>query len=820
MQLDTFKIFSKHETKISIYLRSLNEYRINFLINNMKLKLLYLLILVQVVSYGQQQWRPLGPNDFNQISNDNTESFSVALDGNDIPYMAFTSIASGVFKVSVRKFVNGYWEYVGAPRFSDNVFLQKVSLAIDNNNVPYVAYRTFAGQSRIQKFINGVWTNISFSESFALPKLVFDTQNNLNILAIFGASEHAGLRKFNGSTWTSVGPTSISNGFTDNLSVDFDSNNIPYVAYSNFASNQTLTVKKLNNGAWQNVGDIVLSTNDAEDITIRLNDDNVPYVVYKNVNFFNPVTILKTFNGTQWVAVGPSNGVIASNVRNVSFEIDQNDDLVVATSSESTGNTTVRKFDGTDWNMFGQPWLHGYRNALVLNSINEPMVSFMDNLAGMKRFDGTQWIILGDESLSGNSKSELFSMTIAGDDTPYFAYHTKDDTDIVVKKWNGVLWENLSDETLTATQSVPLTMTTDANNIPYVLYRNWNTEKLSVKKLIANNWVSVGEETFTTVQDGTADAQLVIDNSGVLYVAIKSVYNSVTKLKFYKNTGANWVLMNFQQLIHNSSDLGFTIGNDNRPVVVYTDANIAGKLQVRKLDSTGLQWDLVGDGIQLTANPAYSYIAVDSQNVPYISYAGFASSMQVGVYRFFAGSWESVGTNLPSQFIELPRVLIDKTDVPHIVYHDRDADNSGKMTVRKLEGSNWNVVGTAKLSASMASQIAMPYLGFTSNNVPVMGYSCLGYFAKFFGEENALSVAQNPLAQNKLRLYPNPVSSLLHATSDSIIDNIRIYDLTGKQMNLIRVDDKTLDVSALQNGIYIIEVQTNDATFTSKFVKK
>jgi hypothetical protein len=278
--------------------------------------------------------------------------------------------------------------------------------------------------------------------------------------------------------------------------------------------------------------------------------------------------------------------------------------------------------------------------------------------------------------------------------------------------------------------------------------------------------------------------------------------------------------MNFQPFIHTNSDLGFTIGNDSRPVIVYLDANVAGKLVVRKLDPTGLQWELVGDGIQLTANPAYIYIALDSQNVPYISYAGFASAMQVGVYKFFAGAWQAVGTNLPSQYIELPRVVIDKTDVPHLVYHDRDAENPGKMTVRKLEGSNWNVLGSAKFSASKANQIAMPYLGFTSNNVPIIGYSCLGYFAKFFGEENALSITNNPIDQNKLTLYPNPVSSLLHIKSDLVIQNIRIFDFTGKQMDLKNFDDKTVDVSALQDGIYIIEIQTNTTKFTSKFIKK
>jgi hypothetical protein len=114
----------------------------------------------------------------------------------------------------------------------------------------------------------------------------------------------------------------------------------------------------------------------------------------------------------------------------------------------------------------------------------------------------------------------------------------------------------------------------------------------------------------------------------------------------------------------------------------------------------------------------------------------------------------------------------------------------------------------------------MPYLGFTSNNVPIIGYSCLGYFAKFFGEENALSITNNPIDQNKLTLYPNPVSSLLHIKSDLVIQNIRIFDFTGKQMDLKNFDDKTVDVSALQDGIYIIEIQTNTTKFTSKFIKK
>ena len=568
------------------------------------------------------------------------------------------------------------------------------------------------------------------------------------------------------------------------------------------------------------MGDIVLSSHDAENITIRLNDNNVPFVVYRNINFFNPATILKTFNGTQWVTVGPSNGIIAMNIKSVSFELDQNDNLVVVTSNESATSTTIKKFDGTNWNTIGQSWTHGSNNALVLNGANEPLVVFSDRLAGMKKFDGTAWLILGDESISGNSISDHFSMTIAANDTPFMAHQTKDDDDIVVKKWNGTLWENLSDETLTPAQSVPMTMATDINNTPYVLFRNWNTQKLSVKKLIANSWVSVGAETFTTVQDGTIDAHLVIDNAGVLYVAIKSVYDNVTKLKFYKNSGSNWVMMNFEQIIHSSSHLSFTIGNDNRPVVVYTDESVAGKLRVRKLSSTGLQWELVGDGIQLVANAGYSFIAVDSQNVPYISYAIYNSSMAVGVYKFASGTWQAIGTNLSSQYIERPRILIDKTDVPFIVYYDRDEENMGKMTVRKLNGSNWNLVGSAKFSASVSSQTATPFLGFTANNVPIIGYSCNGYFAKFFGEENALSNTNIPVVQNGIRLYPNPVSSLLHIGSDSAIDNVRIYDLTGKQMNLTSFYDKSVDVSTLQSGVYIIEIQTNAEKFTSKFVKK
>lgn len=71
-----------------------------------------------------------------------------------------------------------------------------------------------------------------------------------------------------------------------------------------------------------------------------------------------------------------------------------------------------------------------------------------------------------------------------------------------------------------------------------------------------------------------------------------------------------------------------------------------------------------------------------------------------------------------------------------------------------------------------------------------------------------------------LLIYPNPANDLVHISSASgDIKNVSIYDLVGKKVLSVSTE-QTVNVSALQAGVYIINVEQNGKTASRKLVIK
>jgi len=74
-----------------------------------------------------------------------------------------------------------------------------------------------------------------------------------------------------------------------------------------------------------------------------------------------------------------------------------------------------------------------------------------------------------------------------------------------------------------------------------------------------------------------------------------------------------------------------------------------------------------------------------------------------------------------------------------------------------------------------------------------------------------------------LKVYPNPVSyQLIVENEKSILKNARIYDLLGKEVKRFSINTThtTLDIHDLQNGMYFMEVETENGKITKKFIKQ
>jgi hypothetical protein len=72
---------------------------------------------------------------------------------------------------------------------------------------------------------------------------------------------------------------------------------------------------------------------------------------------------------------------------------------------------------------------------------------------------------------------------------------------------------------------------------------------------------------------------------------------------------------------------------------------------------------------------------------------------------------------------------------------------------------------------------------------------------------------------NQTEIYPNPVVDYLTVKSDSKVNKVEVYDMTGRNMNSILNGDK-VNVTNLNSGNYIINIETKEGKVSKKFIKK
>ncbi|NLE63043.1 MAG: T9SS type A sorting domain-containing protein [Bacteroidales bacterium] len=70
-----------------------------------------------------------------------------------------------------------------------------------------------------------------------------------------------------------------------------------------------------------------------------------------------------------------------------------------------------------------------------------------------------------------------------------------------------------------------------------------------------------------------------------------------------------------------------------------------------------------------------------------------------------------------------------------------------------------------------------------------------------------------------ISIYPNPANTQLSIDNGDIaMQELLLYDISGRLLKRVSVHANTtsLDVSDLQNGIYLIKITTPNATFVRK----
>jgi len=82
-----------------------------------------------------------------------------------------------------------------------------------------------------------------------------------------------------------------------------------------------------------------------------------------------------------------------------------------------------------------------------------------------------------------------------------------------------------------------------------------------------------------------------------------------------------------------------------------------------------------------------------------------------------------------------------------------------------------------------------------------------------------LSVDTKILNENKFQVYPVPANDILTIKSTQSIEQVAVFNLQGQRLLNQNKNTNKINISNLNNGVYIIKIQTeNGLNITKKFI--
>ena len=107
------------------------------------------------------------------------------------------------------------------------------------------------------------------------------------------------------------------------------------------------------------------------------------------------------------------------------------------------------------------------------------------------------------------------------------------------------------------------------------------------------------------------------------------------------------------------------------------------------------------------------------------------------------------------------------------------------------------------------------FIKTNDNNYFGLAQKSNNYLLYKFG--GSLGVAD--VAKKSLSVYPNPAKDIINFSEE--VSNIKIADFSGKIVKNIATEERTIDVSDLPKGIYVVTAITKDGkSINHKVIKE
>ncbi|MDC3195991.1 aryl-sulfate sulfotransferase, partial [Flavobacteriaceae bacterium] len=80
------------------------------------------------------------------------------------------------------------------------------------------------------------------------------------------------------------------------------------------------------------------------------------------------------------------------------------------------------------------------------------------------------------------------------------------------------------------------------------------------------------------------------------------------------------------------------------------------------------------------------------------------------------------------------------------------------------------------------------------------------------------SLSTDDLLKNNITIYPNPVIDFININTSLNILEVDIYDVLGKSLNFRKINNRKIDMSNFNRGIYVLKIKTEIGIITKKII--
>lgn len=342
-----------------------------------------------------------------------------------------------LFFANISFFVNAqHWPYLAVEdKISDNgvsntsIITADVTLNSQSYmSIPHLAY-TENKKAKVKRYVEGIWEsvggeisvgNTSYTNLFADDKgklylsYADELANNKLAVKTFNiiTNNWEPLGNNNDNLYLSTGSIIQNIGSALNSAhnswMAFDSNNIPYVVFSDFGNSGRPEVKKFNGTSWVNVGASPIATDKATSVGIAFDSNGtIPYIVYEAGTASTGTIKLHKFNGISWQSISVPEQVVSGNTtgqttgtRHSNIVIDNDNNVYIAYFNSGNANkATVIKYQTAN-----ETWTL----SQILSTRDSP------NITAVKASSGALYISFADlyANNSGRTVARVFKLPL------------------------------------------------------------------------------------------------------------------------------------------------------------------------------------------------------------------------------------------------------------------------------------------------------------------------------------------------------------------------------------------------------------------------